>query len=101
MKGIDVDNFFPRAYVLSEKNDLEDFLEDFKVGKAFAVLKKYIEKSGMKVNKEMVLTAYNIIKRREKFLAEEEDYVPVIKTVKEKVPSFFDFFIDNDEDDDS
>ena len=44
-KGVNVDNFFPRAYELSEKNDLEDFIEDFKTSKALGILKECVPPS--------------------------------------------------------
>ena len=38
-KGIDPNNFFPRCYDLSDKNDMGDFIEDFKINKAISILK--------------------------------------------------------------
>ena len=64
-KGVVVDNFFPRAFKISERNDLEDFLEDFKTQKALGILKKCVESGGKNCNKEMVETALNIIKKKE------------------------------------
>ena len=63
-KGVNVDNFFPRAFELSEKNDLEDFIEDFKTCKALSILKQCVDSKGKECNKEMVLTALDIIKRK-------------------------------------
>lgn len=83
-RGFSLDNFFPRAYCLSEKNDLEDFLEDFKVEKAFCILKNCINKNGKNVNKEVVMTAYNIIKRRECLYFNEKEYIPLIKSAFRK-----------------
>ena len=39
-KNVCIDNFYPRAYELSDKTDLEDFIEDFKTNKAICILKK-------------------------------------------------------------
>ena len=38
-KGIDPNNFFPRCYDLSDKSDMGDFIEDFKINKAISILK--------------------------------------------------------------
>jgi tubulin monoglycylase TTLL3/8 len=42
-KNIDVDNFYPRCYELSERNDMEDFIEDFKTTKAVSFLKRFLK----------------------------------------------------------
>lgn len=39
-KKIDPNNFFPRCYDLSDKNEHADFIEDFKTNKAISILKK-------------------------------------------------------------
>ena len=64
-KGICIENFFPRAYELSEKNDLQDFMEDFKTTKALSILKEAVlVKKGKNVNKKIVETCLDIIKRK-------------------------------------
>ena len=50
-KGVNLDNFFPRSYELCERNDLEDFIEDFKTNKAISILKETLIKKGINVNK--------------------------------------------------
>ena len=67
-KNICIDKFFPRAYELSDKNDLEDFMEDFKTNRAICILKKTLESKGENVNKEEVLTSLDIIKRKLNFI---------------------------------
>ena len=86
-KGVNVDNFFPRAFELSEKNDLEDFIEDFKTCKALSILKQCVDSKGKECNKEMVLTALDIIKRKAFVLAEEIDVGERMKNVKQKTYS--------------
>ena len=58
------DDFYPRAYDLGEKQDVEDFIEDFKTSKAISLLINCRELKGINVNKSEVTTALNIIKRK-------------------------------------
>jgi tubulin monoglycylase TTLL3/8 len=58
------DDFYPRAYDLSEKQDIEDFIEDFKVSKAIALLRKCQELKGKNVNKKEIETALKIVKEK-------------------------------------
>ena len=58
-KNTCTDNFYPRVYVLNDKNDLEDF----KTNKATCILKKAKLQNFGNVNKGQVLTALNIIKK--------------------------------------
>ena len=67
-KNICIDKFYPRAYELSDKGDLEDFIEDFKTNRAICILKNTLESKGENVNKEEVLTALDIIKRKLNFI---------------------------------
>ena len=67
-KNICIDEFFPRAYELSDKSDLEDFIEDFKTNRAICILKNTLESKGENINKEEVLTSLNIIKRKLNFI---------------------------------
>ena len=56
------DDFYPRAYELSEKQDIEDFIEDFKVSKAISLLRKCLELQGKNVNEKEIKTALKIVK---------------------------------------
>ena len=67
-KNVCIDKFYPRAYELSDKSDLEDFIEDFKTNRAICILKKTLETKGENVNKEEVLTSLDIIKRKLNFI---------------------------------
>jgi len=58
------DDFYPRGYDLGEKQDVEDFIEDFKTSKAIALLRKCKELNGINVNKNEINTALNIVKRK-------------------------------------
>ena len=82
-KNICIDKFFPRAYELSDKSDLEDFIEDFKTNRAICILKNTLESKGENVNKDEVLTALDIIKRKLKFIT--CDNKDLIKTKFENV----------------
>ena len=61
--GVNIDNFYPRAYDLGNKEDLEDFCEDFKTSRAVAILKQTKERGGQGVNKKVVETAVAILER--------------------------------------
>ena len=75
-KNICIDKFYPRAYELSDKSDLEDFIEDFKTNRAICILKNTLESKGENVNKEEVLTALDIIKRKLNFITcENKDLI--------------------------
>ena len=67
-KNVCIDKFYPRAYELSDKNDLEDFIEDFKTNRAICILKRALESKGENINKEEVLTSLDIIKRKLNFI---------------------------------
>ena len=58
------DDFYPRAYDLSEKQDVEDFIEDFKTSKAISLLRKCKELNGLNVNKDEITTSLNIVKKK-------------------------------------
>ena len=58
------DDFYPRAYDLGEKIDVEDFIEDFKTSKAISLLRKCKELNGINVNKDEINTALNIVKKK-------------------------------------
>ena len=85
-KNICIDKFFPRAYELSDKNDLEDFIEDFKTNRAICILKKTLESKGENINKEEVLTSLDIIKRKLDFItcAKKDIISNIFENVKDR-----------------
>ena len=58
------DDFYPRAYDLEDKNDVADFIEDFKISRAIALLRKCKELNGINVNKDEIYISLNIVKKR-------------------------------------
>ena len=85
-KNVCIDKFYPRAYELSDKNDLEDFIEDFKTNRAICILKKALESKGENINKEEVLTSLDIIKRKLDFItcAKKDIISTKFENVKDK-----------------
>ena len=81
-KGVNLDNFFPRSYEICEKNDLEDFIEDFKTNKAISILKETLKKKGLNVNKKVVDTAIKIIKRKFPIIMEEINFKEKFDDIK-------------------
>ena len=65
------DDFYPRAYDLNQKQDIEDFIEDFKTSKAIALLRKCKELNGINVNRSEITSSLNIVKKRLKLLIGE------------------------------
>ena len=63
-KNIDIDNFYPRSYELSERNDFEDFLEDFKTMRSIAILKQFHSGSRSDYTEEMLKTSIAIWERK-------------------------------------
>jgi tubulin monoglycylase TTLL3/8 len=63
-KNIDIDNFYPRSYELSERNDFEDFLEDFKTMKAVALIKQFHSGQRDNMKEEILLTALSTMDRK-------------------------------------
>ena len=61
-KGIDPHNFFPRCYDLSDKNDMGDFIEDFKTNKAISILKKVLKQLNEGSEHSQSLYSENVIK---------------------------------------
>ena len=59
-KGIDPNNFFPRCYDLSDKNDMGDFIEDFKTNKAISILKRTLNQ--FNEGNDVSLYSENVIK---------------------------------------
>ena len=62
--GVCPDDFYPRGYDLSVKQDVEDFIEDFKTSKAIALLRNCKELNGVNVNREEIITSLNIVKKK-------------------------------------
>jgi len=85
-KNVCIDKFYPRAYELSDKNDLEDFIEDFKTNRAICILKKTLESKGENINKEEVLTSLDIIKRKLDFItcAKKDIISNIFENVKDR-----------------
>ena len=81
-KNVCIDNFYPRAYELSDKVDLEDFIEDFKTNRAICILKNAVEKKGENINKEEVLTSLDIIKRKLNFITCSNEVSKRLESVK-------------------
>ena len=81
-KNVCIDNFYPRAYELSDKVDLEDFIEDFKTNRAICILKNALEKNGENLNKEEVFTALDIIKRKLDFITCSKDISKRLESIK-------------------
>ena len=78
------DDFYPRAYDLNEKQDIEDFIEDFKISKAIALLRKCKELNGINVNRSEITTSLNIVKKRLKLLLGETDLENKFNNVKQR-----------------
>ena len=78
------DDFYPRAYDLDEKSDIEDFIEDFKTSKAVSLLRHCKELNGLNVNKSEVTTALNIVKNRLKLLIGETNLENKFAEVKQR-----------------
>ena len=77
-KGIDPNNFFPRCYDLSDKNDMGDFIEDFKINKAISILKiisKQLnegnENSISLYSESVIKTAFDIVERNSNIIIGE------------------------------
>ena len=78
------DDFYPRAYDLSEKNDIEDFIEDFKISRAIALLRKCKELNGINVNKDEINTSLNIVKKRLNLLTGKTNLENKFNSVKQR-----------------
>ena len=78
------DDFYPRAYDLDEKSDIEDFIEDFKTSKAVSLLRHCKELNGLNVNRSEVTTALNIVKNRLKLLTGETNLENKFTEVKQR-----------------
>ena len=78
------DDFYPRAYDLDERADIEDFIEDFKISKAVAILRNCKELNGANVNRSEVTTSLNIVKNRLKLLTGETNLENKFVDVKQR-----------------
>ena len=76
------DDFFPRSYSLDDKNDVADFIEDFKISRAIALLRKCKELNGINVNKDEIYTSLNIVKKRLNLLIGKTNLDNKYKNVK-------------------
>ena len=72
-KNINPDNFYPRCYDLAEKNDLYDFIYDFKITKAISILIQFSLGLNSNVSEKVILTCLNIINTNIKILTCEYD----------------------------
>ena len=71
-KGIDPNNFFPRCYDLSNKNDYADFMEDFKTNRAVSIIKKVYnelnhnqnENKKSEFSENVIKTALDIVQKK-------------------------------------
>jgi tubulin monoglycylase TTLL3/8 len=72
-KNIDIDNFYPRSYELSERNDFEDFLEDFKTMKAVALIKQFHSGQRDNMPEEMLLCVLSILDRKLSYFENYEE----------------------------
>lgn len=59
---VNLDSFFPQCFNLSNSDDLEDFKQQFKLLKAEAILKRFVEKE--QISLEIVETALKVTQRR-------------------------------------
>ena len=78
------DDFYPRAYDLDEKSDIEDFIEDFKTSKAIAILRNCKELNGVNVNRSEVTTSLDIVKKKLKLLTGETNLEKKFFSVKQR-----------------
>ena len=78
------DDFYHRAFDLNEKQDIKDFIEDFKISKAIALLRKCKELNGINVNRSEITTSLNIVKKRLKLLLGETDLENKFNNVKQR-----------------
>ena len=79
------DDFYPRGYELTDKQDIEDFIEDFKTSRAIAILRKCQELNGKNVNREEVTTALNIVKKKFNLLTGKIDLGNKFQSVKQRI----------------
>jgi len=78
------DDFYPRAYDISDKQDIQDFIQDFQVSKAVALLRKCKELNGKNVNKKEIETALKIVKERLDILIGVSNLEKKFENVKER-----------------
>jgi hypothetical protein len=76
-RDVNIDSFFPRCYDISEINDFDDFIEDFKITKAESVLKEYYYDI-RNIPEHILETCINIFERKLLDIDEELDRSQVI-----------------------
>ena len=72
-KNINPDNFYPRCYDLADKNDLYDFIYDFKITKTISILIQFSLGINSNMSEKVILTCLNIVNRNIKILTCEYD----------------------------
>ena len=80
--NISPDDFYPRAYDISERQDIQDFIEDFKVSRAISLLRKCQKLKGKNVNKKEIETALKIVKDKLDILIGATDLQKKFENVK-------------------
>jgi tubulin monoglycylase TTLL3/8 len=70
IKNIDIDSFFPRVYDLTDKVDVESFIEDFKFTKIEGILKEYTSDNNGTFDQSVIKICISILERRLKSLDE-------------------------------
>ena len=75
-KGINPDNFYPRCYDLTDKNDLNDFFQDFFFTKALSILKQFSsdENNSFNFTENVIKTSLDFVQKNYKLLTCE--YTP-------------------------
>lgn len=65
-RNVDIDNFYPRCYDISERNDFEDFMEDFKITKLISLLKEFSENTRTEnlISTQKIICCLEIIDRK-------------------------------------
>ena len=76
------DDFYPRSYELSDKKDVEDFIEDFKITKAISLLRKCQQLQGKNVNKKEIETSLKIVKSKLNILIGKSNLDKKFESVK-------------------
>ena len=89
------DDFYPRAYDLSDRQDIEDFIEDFKTNRAISLLRRCEELKGININREEIITSLNIIKRKLNLLTGKANLENKFEKIKQR--TFSRTYIKNDQ----
>ena len=89
-KGIDPNNFYPRCYDLCDKNDLNDFFQDFFFTKALSILKLFSSDDNNSYNfpNEVIEKAIDIVQKNYKLLtysySEKDQNNEIYKIIDDK-----------------